>query len=283
MFQGLSAAAQVILSIGVVLAGLAVIVTIAIICWKVGIRIGFKRGAYVRIGGDEGGCVNDAKKSHLYWLTTSDLETIFEIFLEGIEDIVALGRLVSVNKKMDFVEDRLVILIGYLESIYLRLSKNRVQAEILTKHVDYRHFVRFANRVIYGDIDREGIKSVIRKYIKSKDYHKEGADFSKFIQDFVALVLQIFRNFLNTDYDNTVVYETNKTRDRVVSEESLYKEIFSDACKVKLVELFSDIFNNAKKVDSTITKQRDAKIQERKRKIHILACNKNNLKTKGGK
>lgn len=268
MFQGIDTTAQIILSISV---GLALLIILFIVY-----RRGVKAG---KLGFDIPGspdCVD-------LRLQTNELETVIDIIFQSLQDIVELNDSKRLQRKMIFVEEKLVIIRGMKEKLFYKLLKDSgVDQDCLTSHVDAVYFVQVLNNAIYYDNGELCLKTLFRRVLKGDDYsdskdlspRENQVRYNNFIESFFVSSLQKWKRFFYNNYKTEIIDKNGEPLQRRISNEDIYEMDFLEDHLKYLKKIYFDIFDNAKLVDERIDREKAELFESRRNNIRkILAIN----------
>lgn len=258
MFQGINPIAQIIIAIGILLA----LIIIAIIIFKRGIKLGYNRG-FVSLGREE--C-----SDRIIQIRREDLEVIFDLFVSSVSEISEITGKQSLLKKMNYAESKLPILRKRFERIYYDMLADRVSDDnLLTENEDFEFYSLSVQAILYTDNGFTSVKSLLRKYLREKEYDKDSLEYEKYLNEFTSLVFEYCRRFFNFYYKSDVQC-SDRRRKRLISSRDLY-ESFQDKNFIDFVKgIFKDVFDHAKNIDHSIEEEKKKIIDKRKSRLSNL-------------
>jgi hypothetical protein len=262
MFAGLTPVAQIIVSVTLLMA----VLLLLLIIYKRGVKLGFKN-AKINLSGEM--CEDTAL------IKIEDLEAFIDVIVDSMEEVVQLDKNFSIEKKLDYVEVKLSEFQGLKESRFYKLLKDKgVPHDDLTSHPDAIHYVTTLLNAIFRDNGESGIKSMIRKPLKHRTYDKSSypevtrtdAE-EKFIREFTNQVNERVRRYFRSNYATNFIDYDGRMKKRIVTNEEIHDMDYQPAHVLEMQKIFSDIFDNARKIDIEVNKKREELISGRKKKL----------------
>lgn len=253
ILQGIDPVAQIILAVGIII----VVVIALIVVWIKGLKAGGKNGIMIGSSGNMN-------------LTLDSFESLIDVITESLIDVIRLNEAESVNRKMDFAEDRISLIRNLKEQLFYKISKDRVQENVLTSNEDLNYYNMLVGNALFSDNGAASLKSLIRKYLKGNEYKVDGRDFDNFLKDFTDIAIENWRRYINTYYKTEVIKSDGSKRERVVTAKELYHANTDQRHRDDLEDIFRQIFTHAKSIDEKITKEKKDLFDKRKKRIEQI-------------
>ncbi len=198
-----------------------------------------------------------------------EVETLFELIMEYVEEIVLLSVNKKIDKQMQYAENKLIMIREKKEKAFFGLLEIAgVPHDQLTIHQDCQFYREVCGNMIYADNGNSSTKAIIKNFLKNGNFmNKIGAEYDVYIKDVVCLIKRGWDQYLNGHYFSEVI-DNNGERKRVISREQIYdadENIISD-----IEDLIRNIFDNAKNIELETSKQKDELLQKRKEKVRNL-------------
>jgi hypothetical protein len=266
MFKGIDPIAQIILAISI---GFSFILILLIVYIR-GVR-----------AGKIGLTIPGKNKNDILGLKTSELETVIDIIFQSLQDIVELNEFRRLERKMIYVEEKLVIIRGMKEKLFYKLLKESgVNQDHLTDHVDSIHFVQVLNNALYSSNGEISLKSLFRQVLKGDEYkdfremsqRENQIRYGDFIDSFFKSSVQKWKRFFYNNYKTNFIDEKGQPIQRKITNEDVYEMDFLKDHLTELKKIFRDIFDNARLIDERIDSEKEELYESRKSNIRkILA------------
>lgn len=264
MLQGIDPVAQVILSICL---GLSLLITLVIV-YRRGIKAG-KIGLSIP-GKSEKDILN---------FKTNELEAMIDIIFQSLQDIVELNDFKRLERKMVYVEEKLVIIRGMKEKLFYRLLKNSgVEHDHLTNHVDAIYFIQVLNNALYNDNGEPSLKTLFRHALKSDEYRnfesvsqrENQIRYENFIDSFFKASVQKWKRFFYNNYKTNFIDEKGESIQRLITSENIYEMDFLEDHLRELKNIYIDIFDTARSIDERIDREKSELYRLRKSNIRKI-------------
>lgn len=279
--------AQIILSVAV---SIVVILILIIIVFR-GVRVHSDKIS-VDIDGkkrkkDSSGSKEKDKEKLYYIFSAEDMESIIDILSSFLEHLYEVSDVVSMQKKMDIVENRLSLLYDHKITFFSeKLMEKGIPANNVSNHVDYLHYRQLVDRILYfDDGTSNSVKALLRKYLRDKNYSIDPAlsevenrnRFDKLVSNVIDETIQKTKRIWYDNYHSSVIdFDGITNKQRVVSVE----EIIEFESSEKIIELkkniISEIFEHALEIDCWVSKEKEGIKDDRKKQIQMFL-----LKRKG--
>ena len=108
----------------------------------------------------------DKKKEPIYYVfSADDMESIIDILSAFLEHLYEVSDSVSLQKKMDIVENRLPNLFEHkIQFFYNKLIIENIPLGGIANHIDYLHYRQVVDRILYlDDAASPSVKSTLIK------------------------------------------------------------------------------------------------------------------------
>lgn len=275
MFTGIDPIAQIILAIAICV---AVVLIILIVIFK-GITIRSDK-LQVDVDGKKKK-VKGPNDTVYYIFSADDMESIIEILSGFLEHLSEVSDYISLQKKMDLVENRMSLLYDYKNNFFSeKLVSKGVPLNCVTNHVDYLNYRQIVDRILYLDDGiSPSVKSLLRKCLREKSYPNKSNlsevdfknKFAKFLDNIVEEAVQKTKKVWNDNYRSDVIDFDGKTnKKRIISVEEICEFEGNDFTMMVYKGLFEEIFTNAIEVDMWTIKERSIIKEDRKKQIQMF-------------
>ncbi len=266
MFEGINSVAQIIISATILIVAIAFV----LIAYKKGLKIGYKQNS-VQFG--------DGKNAGAAVLYIEDLEIIIDIIIKSVKEISELNKAKKLQLKMDYAQEKVIVIRGQKEIRYHDLLKSKnVPEDELTSHPDFQYFLQVLGNACYYDNGTQSIVSMVRKQLRTQSYqaienvsdNENRTRYKEFIDAFTETVQLRWKRFFYENYKTKISDYEGKIRDRVITIEDL-NESDTETDHVNMMkEIFMDIFDNARDIDEQVKIEEVKLNKDRERQIKAI-------------
>lgn len=264
MFQGINAIAQIILSSGAVI----ILIILFLIIYKKGIKVGYNKNI-IQIGRSTKDII--LEQNEIITLSLNDFNRMIEIIMDSVKEILILTSTELLNRKMSFAEKKINELKKLKDRVYKEILKSKTKV-VAEDSLEFRYFqVMIACMIQVSDDGQLSFKDIIRKELRTKEYHKDGTEYEEYIKNVIDIFistwrrnLQYFYNWKEEEHAWFVVYDDL----RLLPENAAHM--------LRVEKLIRDIFAKAKDLDEEIKKEEEILEEKRKNIIKNYFFNKSN-------
>lgn len=275
ILNGITPIAQIIIAVAV---SIVVILLLILIIFK---GIHFRSNTF-NIEVDSNGKKKKVKKESMYYVfSVEDMESIIEILSSFLERISEVSDFVSMQRKMDMVENRLSFLYEHKNQFFAnKLIEKGIPSNNIASHIDYLHYKQVIDRILYlDDGNSPSIKALIRKHLRDRTYTPDPNlseaenrnKFDKFVSNVIDEIIQKTKRIWNDNYRSDVIdFDGNTHKKRIVSVEEI--EDFEDSESSVEVQrsILSEIFKHAIQTDIWAENEKKTIKEDRKKQIQMF-------------